>query len=152
MADPKLTLFQVGVEFNPPAITDPLLPLFIFTLNGERIPPDQTMVIPVDSGIAMIVFNLTTLPGFPNASFQTSPIQWFETGLNGERRDNSIPTPGMFWVEKSSEQVVRLIDFNSNHSHEVHEKTHWFNIVVAYEGKTYGADPTIINEPPDGRQ
>jgi hypothetical protein len=146
----ELKLFQVEVTFHPEALPPSSGPLFTFILNGKVIPPGEIMSIPVLSGIGMIVFNLKTTPGFREASFQTSAVQWFETGPNGEMRDNPVPAPGMFWVERSTDQVVRLIDFNSNHSNEVSEKTHWFNLVVAYEGKTYGADPSIVNEPPDG--
>lgn len=97
----------------------------------------------------MIVFNLTTAPDSEDeASFQTSPIQWFGTSTNGERLPNPIPTPGMFWVERAADQVARLIDFNSNRSHLDHESIHWFNLVVAYKGQTYGADPSIVNQPP----
>lgn len=101
----------------------------------------------------MIVFHLTTAitpESLDEAYFQTSPIQWFETDSEGRRRDRPIATPGMFWVERAADKVVRLIDFNSNNSPLASEQIHWFNIVVAYKGKTYGADPTIINQPPDG--
>lgn len=142
-----LSLFHIGVEFHPDAIGNPSGTLFTFTWeDGQPLPNNQ---IPVPSGIGMIVFNLSTAPGSPTeALFQTSPVQWFATGLDGEATPLPIPTPGMFWVERAADQVVRLIDYNSNQSSLVREQTHWFNLVVAYDGNTYGADPSIVNEPP----
>lgn len=148
MADPKLSLFNVEVEFNPSAILDPVLPMFAFTVNGLITPPGELTVIPVPSGIGMIVFRLSTLGDGPGASFQTNAIQWFATDPDGLNSNNPTEAPGMFSFHRQSDTIVRLIDFNSNLSESPQETTHWFNIVVAYEGQTYGSDPSIVNEPP----
>ena len=97
----------------------------------------------------MIVFNLTTVPGFgEEAYFQTVPIQWLGTGEDGLQTPIPVAVPGMFAFERSTDRLVRLTDFNSNWSTLPKESVHWFNLVVSYGGKTYGADPSIVNQPP----
>ena len=97
----------------------------------------------------MIVFNLTTVASAPDAaSFQTSPIQWFQTSADGTSTDMPVEVPNMFTFQRISNQTVTLLDFNSNHIDEPYAKNHHFNLVVVYRGLTYGSDPTIINDPP----
>jgi hypothetical protein len=140
MADARLSYFKIDVEFNPNAITNQEIPMFTFTMDGEPL-PDNTLTVP--HGIGMIVFNLHT-PINPEqdeqALFQTYPVQW----LDPENLSRPILTPHMFHVQRIGDQTFTLLDFNSAQS----PTTHQFNLVVLYRGKTYGSDPTIVNEPP----
>jgi predicted Zn-dependent protease with MMP-like domain len=54
----------------------------------------------------------------------------------------------MFMFQRLGDQLVTLLDFNSNTSTDPLDMTHFFNLLVIYEGVMYGADPTIINDPP----
>ncbi len=151
MALGELNIFTVDVRFHPAAINEPGQPLFTFRLGDLDIPPGSVMSISVPSGIAMIVFTLTTEPGgSAEAFFQTVPVQWLGTGIDGGKLGNPVAVPGMFSFDRLGENTVRLIDFNSNQSTLLKEKTHWFNLLVSYGGNTFSADPSIVNLPPGG--
>ena len=155
MAELLLNYFSIDVEFLPENIgtSDSL---FEFTMDGEVLPDKRIIVFP---GITMLIFTLRTRPPIvgpapPPAVFQTSPIQWFETVREGPEAglNSNAPTqtPGMFLVQRLGDTVLTLVDFNSNPFDTDFDKNHWFNLVVTFsDGKTYGSDPVIVNEPPD---
>jgi hypothetical protein len=123
----------------------------LFEFSGD-ITPEKLIKVP--SGLAMIVFRLTTEPPIiqpilPEALFQTSPMQWLATAPDGSLGGSPKLTPDMFVFQRIGDKVVTLLDFNSNLIDEEVEKNHWFNLVVTYGGTTYGSDPVIVNEPPD---
>lgn len=131
-----VNVLQIQVTFYPGNIGSPN-PLFSF--SGDI---DGT-TIPVPPGFAMIIFSLTTDQAIPpavgQAIFQTSPVQWMsEDGTPTE-------TPGMFTVQRAHDASVTLLDFNANMQGP--DEPHVFNLVVAYNGQTYGADPSIVNQP-----
>lgn len=104
------------------------------------IPPTG---ISVPQGISMIVLQLSTSdagPTSPQAVFQTVPIQWFDFA------NPTLPTrqADTYLVQRVSDFQFTIVVFNSAPV----PVSHRFNIVVAYDGKTFGADPVIINEPP----
>jgi hypothetical protein len=136
-------LLEIFATFHPGNIgtSNPL-----FTFSGDI----EGTTIRVPRGLAMIVFHLETDPPTIPALFQTSPVQWFGTDLNGNSTGRPVETPGMFVVQRADENSVTLLDYNVNRRDSAPDMIHWFNLVVAYDGKTYGADPTIVNEPPVG--
>ncbi|HTQ80438.1 MAG TPA: hypothetical protein VMM92_10615 [Thermoanaerobaculia bacterium] len=141
-----LNLFRIEATFHPENIGVSGAPLL--TYSGD-ITPDREVSVP--AGIALIVFNLNTSPSSPiKALFQTSPVQWFETQLDGT--NSRVPTllPDMFMFQRIGDTTVTLLDFNSNQLNSDFDKNHWFNLVLSYDGATYGSDPMIINEPPVG--
>lgn len=102
------------------------------SMGGEDFP------LSVPQGIGIISFELTTINGGDTqASFNSNPIQWFASG-------SPIASPGAFLVQWFRPRHFSVIDFNST----IEEQPHPFNVVVSYEGKTYGSDPVIVNEPP----
>lgn len=143
----QLSLIPVQVTFHPGAIGTSR-PLFTFILDGVVIPPGEIMYIRVPSGIGMIVFQLDTAEGSEQAYFQTEPIQWFGTDLDGNRVNTPLPLPSSFSFDRVNDTLLKVVDFNSNLSPLPADKNHWFNLIVAYEGNTYGSDPSIVNEPP----
>ncbi len=97
----------------------------------------------------MIVFSLGTQEGSEHeAFFQTYPIQWFKTDSEGNKTNTPLPIPGSFSFERTSDKLLKLFDFNANLSKSLIDTNHWFNLVVTYDGKTYGSDPSIVNQPP----
>ncbi|HEV7506290.1 MAG TPA: hypothetical protein VGS07_15400 [Thermoanaerobaculia bacterium] len=120
-----LMMSQVAVTFDASSLA-----------ISTDIPPSEGLLIP--AGITMIVLTLSTINGTSEAVFQTAPIQWFAA-------DNPFAPadpPALFVIQRHGDKKVTLLDFNSA------PDSHRFNIVVAYEGNTYGSDPMIINEPP----
>ncbi len=157
MTEPVLSYHRIDVEFNPEAIGNPDIDIFTFTREDGLPLPDKS--IKVDPGIGMIIFKLSTKPPadgpppFPQATFQTYPIQWLEAiegGVNnGANSGQPTLTPGMFVVQRIGDNILTLIDYNSNPSDDPFDMHHWFNLVVLYQGQTYGSDPVIVNQPPD---
>lgn len=98
--------------------------------------------IRVPQGIHLIHFMLRTTSFGPElkATFPSYPIQWL--GDDG----GPIVQPQCFMGQWCAPHECHLVDFNTARSYVEHK----FNVVVIYEGKTYGSDPTIINEPPSG--
>ena len=117
------------------------------TITGEDL-EDHTIRIP--QGLSMLVFELKTIKEEGSdleAQFPTYPIEWFlrDPVTNLTR---PIPQPECFQVQFFNEQRCTILDFNSVlRASEKNE--HPFNVVVAYNNKTYGSDPTIVNQPPD---
>jgi hypothetical protein len=129
-----INILTITVTFNPNAITNGG-ELFIF--SGD-MPADKNLIIP--PGLSLISFTLGTIPGFPaTATFPTYPLQWFNS------TGDPVPAPDWFTYHWLSERQFTLVDFNS----ATERMTHPFNIVVAYQGNTYGSDPVIVNQPPD---
>lgn len=132
MIESSVKLFRIGITFNPNAIRTGG-ELFIF--SGEDI-VDKTITVP--SGLSLISFTLSTISSFEPATFPTYPLQWFD----GD--GNPISAPSWFTYHWVTPSHFTLLDFNS----AIQEIPHPFNIVVAYQGLTYGSDPIIVNEPP----
>jgi hypothetical protein len=134
-----LTIYEIQVTFHPGNIGSPA-PLFTFQGNIDP----ETNTITVLPGLAMIIFSLETEemmpPEFGQAIFQTSPVQWMNA-----QDGTPTETPGMFTVQRAHGTAVTLLDFNANMQGPA--ETHVFNLVVAYKGQTYGADPSIVNQP-----
>ena len=145
MADQLLARFDVHVTFNPAGITDPAIPILSFSGSGIKLPEKEIVVKP---GIGMIVFDLADADGSHNARFQTSPIQWLAPPPPGMPANIPVTTPDMFMIQRIGDWNLTVLDFNSAPPPD--SITHFFNLVVVYEGKTYGSDPKIINEPPSG--
>jgi hypothetical protein len=152
---PTLQFYVINAVFHPDRIGNPDPERFpLFTFSGDNIDP-STREITVWRGIAMIIFNLSTeqigTPPFPSdAKFQFEPVQWFQHGDDGKSTGNPAIQPNMFTLQRIGDNTVTLIDFNSNQSPALVDKSHVFNLVVTYDNNTYGSDPTIINEPEDG--
>ena len=138
-----VNVFHIQVTFHPENIGRSS---GLFTFRGDIV--GTTITVPY--GPAMIVFHLDTDPPTIPAMFQTSPVQWFGTDVNGESNGLPAKTPGMFSVQRSNDHSITLLDFNVNRINSAQDKNHWFNLVVAYNGQTYGSDPTIVNDPPMG--
>lgn len=131
---------HIKVIFDPTPISAGGLPIFTFEPAGPYSIPQ---------GLTMIVFTLDTSgDGDAEALFQTTPVQWFETAEDGDATTNPALLPGMFMFQRLGDQLVTLLDFNSNPSGGSKDMNHHFNVVVTYDGETYGSDPTIINLPP----
>ena len=131
----ELSFQSVTVTFNPAGIPNPDIPILTFS-NREIVVP---------AGIGMITFHLETVgvSQSEGARFQTSPLQW----LDPQNPEVPILDPHMFVLQRIGDWDLTLVDYNSVLGSSV---THLFNIVVVYQGQTYGSDPTIINEPEDG--
>jgi hypothetical protein len=134
-----LNMVEVIATFNPTNIGSPTNPL------STNIEPDGLRIEP---GLTMIVMKLVTSPDPPSgilpAVFQTNPIQWFDA-------DNAaapVLDPGMYLIQRIGDNQITLLDFNSNFSWVGENMNHRFNLIVNYNGATYGGDPMIINEPP----
>ena len=155
-----VNMLKIDVTFYPDNI-GLKGPLFGFTgdvgiivIDGAEYPK-----ISVPQGIAMIVFTLSTYTAptikhqpLSSAVFQTSPVQWFETAKEGGGNSGEPALePLMFMSQRIGDQTLTLIDFNSNQSVLEFDKNHWFNLVIAYEDRTYGSDPVIVNMPPSGK-
>lgn len=138
---PTLNTVQLNVEFNPANLTSPEGPV---SISGPfiTIPPNPTRLLLIPQGITLIVFNLIPLlPGEDaQPQFPTYPIEWFnESG-------STISQPDCFDVHWYNPNQCTVVDFNS----ALQAQPHTFNVVVAYKNKTYGTDPTIVNQPPIG--
>ena len=134
-----VSLCQITATFDPVEET--------LTFTGDINLPEHT--IKVLPGVNMIVMNLKTRvvtgPESPAnalvAEFPTFPVQW----INADGKP--IHAPECFQVQWHGAQRFTLVDFNS--LWEGDTPLHYrFNVLVSYNGKTYGSDPTIINEPP----
>lgn len=79
----------------------------------------------------------------PIAQFPTYPIEWFVN--DGGEFNTPIGQPECFEVRWYNPRQCTVIDTNT----ALFENSHPFNVVVAYENKTYGSDPTIVNQPPE---
>lgn len=132
----EFTSFEVQVTFNAADKT-----LSLTTPLGV---PVET--IPIKQGIGMIIFTLNpTLNPTDGlrAEFPSNPVGWFDSTDSSQQ---SLPWPQNFQVQWFNASRFTLVDFNS----ALVRNDHAFNVIVAYDGQTYGADPTIVNEPPVG--
>jgi len=141
-------LYSVEVTFLPQNIGTQT-PLF--SLAGDITTEFEGQVgnfIEVGQGIGIInfVLNQTADPetGFL-PEFPTNPVGWFNSTEN-----NQVPQlqAACFQVLWYNPYRFTILDFNSVLA-PIWE-LHPFNIIVAYEGQTYGSDPVIVNMPPDG--
>jgi hypothetical protein len=141
-----LSRLVIEVTFHPENIgTDSS----IFTFGGDITLPEKVITVP--QGIGMIIFNLQTQPATAGqAVFQTSPIEWLGTTPEGKSTGIPVLAPHMFVFQRIGDNILTLIDFNSNQFDTDFDKNHPFNLVVLYNSQTYGSDPTIVNEPPMG--
>lgn len=142
-----VNLLKIDATFHTENICSPDPAAKLFTFSGDI----TDGVIEVPQGIGMIIFNLITSPETVEpALFQTAPVQWFKTASDGSNLNEPVLLPDMFMLHRLGDKTVTLIDFNSNQSDALAEKKHWYNLVVVWKTKTYGADPSIVNLPPDG--
>lgn len=133
------TFFEVQVQFNA---ADRTLSLTSPSLPGDPPPPVET--ISIAQGIGMIIFTmLPTLSATDGlrAEFPSNPVGWFNS-TNPDQ--TALIWPQNFQVQWFDQNRFTLVDFNS----ALVRNEHAFNVIVAYGGQTYGADPTIINDPP----
>src|SRR5690349_428020 len=126
MQSEPVHIYQVTATFHPATES------FTFLMEGRPL-TDRTISVP--QGIHIIVFTLETDPFTPpvGAEFTTFPVQWIsETGT-------PIHAPQCFQIQWHDTQHFAIIDYNC-----VSAKTPYkFNILVSYEGKIHGSDPTI---------
>lgn len=129
-----VNLFRINVTFD--VVNKEL------SFSGPDIGEDRMIYVP--QGIAMLSFHLVTTGNSSpstDAAFQSVPIQWFE-----EDGKTPMPQPGAYTVQWFKPNHFSVIIFNS----AIDENKHLFNVIVTYDGNTYGSDPTIVTQPPDG--
>lgn len=139
----ELSQYPVQVYFDVNNLADPIRIESSFFLPG-------TKDLPIPQGISLIVLQLipvNTVVGGPQPQFPTYPIEWFEW-LDDGITTRAMPQPEWFQVQRFNEIRCTIVDFNTALRNE--NNRHPFNVVVAYNNKTYGSDPTIVNEPEDG--
>ena len=138
MSESEVKFKRYTVSFNP---APPITPasITISPMNEER-------TIPIEQGITFLVFHLETAPSESplQAHFPTYPIEWFVNEPGGGTR--TVPQPESFQVQLYNEHRCTIVAYNSALLAENNE--HPFNVLVFYDGHTYGTDPTIINLPP----
>lgn len=133
----KIKRFDVRVDVsNPDLPTIEVVPWDPNDMSGINIPVEQ--------GITMLVFQAVTLHQGegPEAQFPTYPIEWFMP--NSEGNNTPIAQPECFDVHWYNPRQCTVVDNNT----ALVQNSHPFNVVIAYNNKTYGSDPVIINEPP----
>ena len=139
---PTLSEYRLKVQFDVDKIHDgePI------TIEGPFDPSDSKQ-LRVSQGISLIVLELITLNqgDGPEAQFPTYPIEWF-VNQEGSPYNTPVAQPGGFEVHWHNPRQCTIVDTNT----ALFQNSHPFNVVVAYKNKTYGSDPTIVNEPEDG--
>lgn len=146
MADPVVVAVQtitITVTFDPSKIATEDGPISLdgpFTIVQPPFPQPRQKLLSIAQGMSLIVFRLAPIAGDIQPQFPTYPIEWF--GGDG----NPISQPECFDVHWYNPNQCTVIDTNS----ALVSNPHNFNVVVAYNGRTYGSDPTIVNEPPMG--
>lgn len=138
----ELSRFLVQVHFDVNNLADPI------TITGPFDPGTKDLTVP--QGISLIILQLThqDLPdGAPKPEFPTYPIEWFEW-LDDGTTTRAVQQSEWFQVQRFNEIRCTIVDFNTALINE--KNRHPFNVVVAYNNKTYGSDPTIVNEPEGG--
>jgi|GEM_PF-3208608 len=143
MAD--LSIWKITVKFDTSKIElgeDPISMEGPFDPLGPPPPAPKQLLIP--QGISLIVFEVVTEPpgSIPEAQFPTYPIEWFTPT---EPFNTPIAQPECFQVHWYNPRQCTVVDTNT----ALFGNQHPFNVVVAYENKTYGSDPVIVNQPPD---
>jgi hypothetical protein len=123
-----VNMLNIGVTFDPTGES--------FSFTGDIT--DKT--ISIEQGISMVAFTLSTTEGSEfEASFQSSPFQWFES----DGRTPMLP-PSSYLVQWFRPKYCAITCFNV----DAFQNEFTFNIVVVYNGKTHGTDPVIVNLPP----
>ena len=126
-----MDIFNYTVNFDPTAE-----PPITFT-PGDGAPP-----FPVNVTGPITLFTFTMSPSAPSgASFLSYPIQWFTSAPPDGLPDTPPPA---FMIHVINPQHFAFWDFNSAPS----AMSHTFYILIYYDSKIYGQDPTIINQPP----
>ncbi|HEX3529501.1 MAG TPA: hypothetical protein VH988_20775 [Thermoanaerobaculia bacterium] len=142
MPEVVVQTITINVIFDPSKITTPEGPITLdgpFTIIQPPPPAPSRKQLSIAQGITMIVFKLApAAPGDPQPQFPAYPIEWFD----GD--GNTIAQPDCFDVHWYNPNQCTVLDSNS----ALVANPHVFNVVVAYNNKTYGSDPTIVNEPP----
>lgn len=147
MDNPVLSGYKLTVNFDVDKLNrneDPV------TIEGPFTPPTSKDLL-IKPGIALIVLELVTLhraEGGPAAEFPTYPIEWFDW-LEDGAGTRATSQPECFQVQRFSETRCTIVDYNTT-LHWSGSSSHPFNVAVSYNNKTYGSDPTIVNEPEDG--
>jgi hypothetical protein len=128
MTEGTVNRYVAAVEFDPET--------FLLEFGGDFVDKELHVL----SGLGMIVLELSTKAGAPSqASFPTYPIEWLSADGTVD-----VDQPIAFQVHRWGPTRLTLIDYNSTDAPHPYR----FNVVVTYEGKNYGSDPVIINEPP----
>lgn len=141
MLNMSVHLFRVTVTFNP-SNPDPLQKIVLISDDFKVDTSLNHRRLPIPQGIALIVFDLITLPGgeaLP-AEFAPEPLTWFGTG----DPPPPIDQPAVFLVQAFHPNHLTIVDFNTVKV----ENSHPFNVNVLYDGVPYSSDPVIVNEPP----
>jgi hypothetical protein len=74
-----------------------------------------------------------------NAVFPTNPIQWVQDG-------KPLVQPPIFQTQRLSDRNATIQVINT----VLEEETHDFFVIVQVGTRFFGADPTIVNQPPGG--
>ncbi len=105
-----------------------------FTYDGQ---PSLTIQVGTDTQL-LLRLQLDQTSG---SNFVTNPCDWFDG-------DTPVPTPSSFVVQRSTDTLCTILDFNSPSSQNA--ETFHFTISVEISGKVYTSpDPTIINHKPE---
>lgn len=139
--DTTTHVYQIDVTFDP--VTK------LLSWGGAM--DNTTKVLHVAQGVQLIVFSLQPVNGGigPQPQFPAYPIEW----LGGPGGPMLAP-PATFHAQWFNTNRFTLVDYNSTlwegEGVTPAGDEHVFNVVVVWEGNTYGSDPTIINDPPGG--
>jgi hypothetical protein len=132
-AETTVFIYQIDVSFDTTRLEVTL---------GRNMPADGQLHLP--QGISMLVFNMLPTNGGSGlqARIPVYPIQWLDAA------SNPTEAPPYAQAQWFNHRRFTLVMFNSSLVDE--DNQHRFNFAVVYDGKTYGNDPIIINDPPGG--
>lgn len=132
---PTLNTYPIKVYFSMLKLHNSENPI---SFGG--IGPDNPLSIP--QGVSTITFSLEVIDGEPDGlvAFPTFPIEWFDA----EDPETPVAQPEWFTIQRLNSAYFVVVDFNSAPV----RMNHPFNVLVSYQNRTYGSDPTIVNEPP----
>jgi hypothetical protein len=134
-------LFRVTITFNP-LNPDPLQKIILISDDFKIDAVLNNRQLPIPQGIALIVFDLITLPGgaASPAEFASTPLTWF----SADSPPSEIDMPTTFLMQAFHPDHLTLVDFNTVKA----RNSHPFNVNILYDGVLFSSDPMIVNEPP----